>query len=80
MQCPIPIAGCGVLALTAVTAHVAYDALSRAVGVPVLHIFEGVATRPELNQGDGLHPTKEGVAVIVENILPSLVALLDNQP
>lgn len=42
--------------------------------------LEGVATRPELNQGDGLHPTKEGVAVIVENILPHLVALLDQQP
>jgi acyl-CoA thioesterase-1 len=58
-----------------------YPELAKAHGLALYPFFlEGVATRPELNQGDGLHPTKEGVAVIVENILPSLVALLDNQP
>ncbi|TDQ84313.1 acyl-CoA thioesterase-1 [Dongia mobilis] len=40
--------------------------------------LEGVATRPELNQGDGIHPTREGVAVIVEGIMPQLARLLDN--
>ncbi len=33
--------------------------------------------QPELNQQDGLHPTKEGVAVIVGNILPYVEKLLD---
>lgn len=32
--------------------------------------LEGVAMNPDLNQPDGLHPTAEGVAVIVENIMP----------
>ncbi len=32
--------------------------------------LEGVAGRSELNQRDGIHPTAEGVSIIVENILP----------
>ncbi len=32
--------------------------------------LEGVAANPALNQEDGIHPTAEGIAVIVENILP----------
>lgn len=39
--------------------------------------LQDVATRPELNQADGLHPTPEGVAVIVENILPSVKKLIE---
>ncbi|MEP0521540.1 MAG: arylesterase [Hyphomicrobiales bacterium] len=39
--------------------------------------LEGVATNPELNLPDRLHPTEEGVAVIVEGILPKVEALLD---
>ena len=35
-----------------------------------------VATDPKLNQADGLHPTAEGVDVIVKNILPSVEAFL----
>ena len=38
--------------------------------------LEGVAANPKLNQADGLHPTAAGVAVIVQNILPSVEALL----
>jgi acyl-CoA thioesterase I len=38
--------------------------------------LEGVAARPELNQADGLHPTGEGVDVIVQNILPNVEKLL----
>jgi acyl-CoA thioesterase-1 len=34
--------------------------------------LEGVAMKPELNMPDGIHPTAEGVAVIVENILPKV--------
>tara|TARA_B100001939_G_scaffold201813_4_gene173456 strand:- start:8648 stop:9316 length:669 start_codon:yes stop_codon:yes gene_type:complete len=32
--------------------------------------LEGVAGKPQLNQEDGMHPNRQGVAVIVENILP----------
>lgn len=34
--------------------------------------LQGVAMNPELNQPDGIHPTAEGVSVIVENILPKV--------
>lgn len=38
--------------------------------------LEGVAAEAELNQGDGIHPNGEGVAVIVEGILPAVEELL----
>jgi len=38
--------------------------------------LEGVAMNPALNQPDGIHPTAEGVAVIVENILPKVRDLI----
>ena len=33
-------------------------------------ILDGVATKPSLNQQDGIHPNEAGVAVIVGNLLP----------
>ena len=38
--------------------------------------LEGVAAEPALNQPDGIHPTAEGVAVMVAGILPAVEALL----
>ena len=38
--------------------------------------LDGVAAVPELNLPDGIHPTAEGIAVIVERILPSVERLL----
>ncbi len=38
--------------------------------------LEGVALNPDLNMPDGIHPTAEGVAVIVENILPKVRDLI----
>lgn len=38
--------------------------------------LEGVAADPALNQPDGIHPTAEGVAVMVQNILPTVEDLL----
>lgn len=38
--------------------------------------LEGVALVPNLNQADGIHPNKNGVAVIVENIMPYVQQLL----
>lgn len=55
-----------------------YPDLAKQHDVPLYPFFlDGVAARPELNQSDGLHPTKEGVAVIVANILPAVTQLLD---
>lgn len=38
--------------------------------------LEGVAARPTLNLADGIHPTAEGIAVIVRNILPEVKELV----
>ena len=54
-----------------------YPALAKAYDVPLYPFFlDGVAGDPKLNQPDGLHPTADGVEVIVERILPSVEALL----
>ncbi|WP_207762429.1 arylesterase [Niveispirillum lacus] len=55
-----------------------YPDLAKKHGVPLYPFFlEGVAMDPKLNQEDGMHPTAEGVAVIVKNIMPSVMAVLD---
>jgi acyl-CoA thioesterase I len=54
-----------------------YPELAKSFGVPLYPFFlEGVATEAKLNQADGLHPTAEGVDVIVRNILPAVEAFL----
>jgi acyl-CoA thioesterase-1 len=54
-----------------------YPELAKSFGVPLYPFFlEGVATEARLNQPDGLHPTVEGVDVIVKNILPTVEAFL----
>ena len=40
-------------------------------------LLAGVAAKPDLNQDDGIHPNPEGIAVIVENILPSVLKLIE---
>jgi acyl-CoA thioesterase I len=39
--------------------------------------LEGVAGQPQLNQGDGMHPTAKGVDAIVAGILPAVKQLLE---
>jgi acyl-CoA thioesterase I len=54
-----------------------YPDLAKSFGVPLYPFFlEGVAGDARLNQADGLHPTAEGVDVIVKNILPTVQAFL----
>lgn len=54
-----------------------YPDLAKSFGVPLYPFFlQGVAADASLNQADGLHPTAEGVDVIVRNILPSVQAFL----
>ena len=42
--------------------------------------LDGVATRPDLTQPDGLHPTADGYVEIVDNLWDILLPLLDSQP
>ncbi len=54
-----------------------FPRLAEKHGVAFYPFFlEGVATRPELNQADGLHPNAEGVGVIVRGILPKVAAMV----
>jgi acyl-CoA thioesterase I len=54
-----------------------YPDLARSTGVPLYPFFlEGVAADARLNQADGMHPTPEGVDIIVKNILPTVEAFV----
>jgi acyl-CoA thioesterase-1 len=54
-----------------------YPDLAKSFGVPLYPFFlQGVAADARLNQADGMHPTAEGVDVIVKNILPTVEAFL----
>ena len=54
-----------------------YPDIAKSSGVPLYPFFlEGVAADAKLNQADGLHPTAEGIDIIVKNILPTVEALL----
>lgn len=39
--------------------------------------LDGVAGRPRLNQKDGIHPTAEGIGIVVKRILPSVEKLIE---
>jgi acyl-CoA thioesterase I len=54
-----------------------YPELARAHGVTLYPFFlEGVAMDPKLNQPDGLHPNKAGVAALVDRIAPVVARLI----
>ena len=54
-----------------------YPDLAKKFDVPLYPFFlTGVAANPRLNQADGIHPTAEGVDIIVANILPTVQAFL----
>ncbi len=56
-----------------------YPELAVAYSVPLYPFFlEGVAADTSLNQADGIHPNGAGVAVIVENMLPSVIGLIES--
>lgn len=55
-----------------------YPELAEQYQVALYPFFlEGVATDPELNQADGIHPNAEGVALIVKRMVSYLVPLLE---
>jgi acyl-CoA thioesterase-1 len=54
-----------------------FTRLSKDYGVPLYPFFlDGVAADAALNQADGMHPNPQGVAIIVERILPSAEKLI----
>ena len=54
-----------------------YSDISKKFGVPLYPFFlDGVAADARLNQADGIHPTAEGVGIIVNNIMPTVEAFL----
>ena len=55
-----------------------YSDLAESHGALLYPFFlDGVAARPGLNQADGIHPTADGVDIIVERILPSVEELIE---
>jgi len=57
--------------------NVIYPELAKSYGVALYPFFlNGVAADAKLNQADGIHPTAEGVDIIVQKMLPSVEALL----
>ncbi|WP_027533312.1 arylesterase [Bradyrhizobium sp. WSM3983] len=54
-----------------------YPDLAKQFDVPLYPFFlEGVAADAKLNQADGIHPTAEGVDIIVHNMLPTVEAFV----
>lgn len=54
-----------------------YPALAKAHGAALYPFFlDGVAGERALNQGDGIHPNRDGVAEIVRRITPAAAALV----
>ncbi len=55
-----------------------FPELARKYNVVFYPFFlKGVAAIPSLNQADGLHPTAQGVRIILQNIMPKVEELLD---
>jgi acyl-CoA thioesterase-1 len=54
-----------------------YSELAKRHHAPLIPVFlAGVGGVPELNQGDGIHPTPRGYDLVVENVWKVLVPLL----
>ena len=55
-----------------------FQAVAAAHGVPLVpFLLEQVALRPELMQGDGIHPTAEAQELLLDAVWPHLAPLLD---
>jgi len=56
-----------------------YSDIAKSSGVPLYPFFlAGVAADARLNQADGMHPTAEGIDIIVKNILPTVEAFVSS--
>src|SRR3546814_10220610 len=81
--CALPILLAGMLAAPNLGADYGrrfdgmYARLAAKHHVPLYPFFlDGVAANPQLVLGDGMHPNREGVAVIVTHILPQILGFL----
>lgn len=55
-----------------------YPELAKAYDIPLYPFFlDGVAAEKKLNQSDGIHPTAEGIDIIVARILPTVEDFLN---
>ncbi|MFH1806600.1 MAG: arylesterase [Pseudomonadota bacterium] len=55
-----------------------YPDLAQQHDVPLYPFFlDGVAAERALNQDDGMHPNADGVAIIIEKMLPTLIGVLE---
>ena len=79
----IPVMLCGMVAPPNYGADYAarfnsiYPDLAKTFDVPLYPFFlDGVAADARLNQADGIHPTPQGVDVIVHKIMPTAEAFL----
>jgi acyl-CoA thioesterase I len=54
-----------------------YTNLAKRYQLPLIpFLLEGVATKPDLMQQDGLHPNRAGTRIVVQNVLKTLEPLL----
>ncbi|WP_417609933.1 arylesterase [Parasphingorhabdus sp.] len=61
--------------------NVIYPALAKKYDIALYPFFmDGVVGKPDLFLPDGIHPTADGIDVIVGKIAPQVVAVLDDQP
>ena len=50
-----------------------YPDLAKKYGAPLYpFILDGVALDPKLNQADGMHPNKDGAAIVAKRLLPTV--------
>lgn len=57
--------------------HEAFPSVSKETGVTLLpFLLDGVAGKPALNQGDGMHPNQRGEHIVADNVWRSLEPLL----
>ena len=60
--------------------EVMYRELAKAHAVPLIpFLLEGVGGEQTLNQADGIHPTGEGYRIVVQNVLQTLLPILNSR-
>jgi acyl-CoA thioesterase-1 len=55
------------------------DELARELNVPIIPFLEGVQGHRELLLNDGAHPTGEGYAIVVQNVLKALQPVINQR-
>jgi acyl-CoA thioesterase-1 len=58
--------------------HAMFPALAASHGVTLMpFLLDGVAARPALNQGDGIHPNYAGERIVTANVWRTVGPILD---